>query len=107
MSKFSAESTLFGIYIGTDKLCILRFGTLSGVSPRMRLDLFVNTMWADAKYQGKITLKNSDIWRPLVSVQDAARAIRFAIEHDFYGVFNVAGGNFTVGAVAESIENRI
>lgn len=53
---------------------ILRMATVYGLSKRMRFDLVVNTLIMNATTKGKIILYSGEQWRPLVHVQDAARA---------------------------------
>ena len=56
-----------------------------------------------------ITVNNPSIWRPILSIDDAATAYIRAIEanQNISGVFNVASGNYTVGEVADLIKSAI
>lgn len=87
----------------------LRQGTVCGHSPRMRLDLIVNTMFKTAMTQGRITVNNAAIWRPVYDLRDCVEAYVRAIQadHEVSGVFNVCSGNFTVGAVADLVKEEV
>ena len=87
----------------------LRQGTVSGYSPRMRLDLVVNTMFKCAIADGVVTVNNPAIWRPILSVRDAASAYIRSIEANsgISGVFNVASGNYTVGEIADYVSDGV
>ena len=63
----------------------LRFSTACGMSVRLRLDLVLNDFVASAMSQGKITvMSDGSPWRPLVDVNDMARAIDWAIQGEHY-----------------------
>lgn len=87
----------------------LRKGTVCGYSPRMRLDLVVNTMFKSAIANGVITVNNPAIWRPILSVRDAASAYIRSIEAnpEISGIFNVASGNYTVGEIADYVKDGV
>ncbi len=87
----------------------IRKGTVSGYSPRMRLDLVVNTMFKSAVTNGVITVNNPSIWRPVLSVRDAAYAYIRSIEanSEISGIFNIASGNFTVGEIADYVRDGV
>jgi nucleoside-diphosphate-sugar epimerase len=87
----------------------LRQGTVSGYSPRMRLDLVVNTMFKSAITERVITVNNPSIWRPVLDIRDAASAYTRAIEAhpDISGVFNIASGNYTVGEIADYVKEGV
>jgi nucleoside-diphosphate-sugar epimerase len=91
----------------------LRLSTVFGLSPRMRFDLMVNTMTADAWRTGVVKVRGRDQWRPHVHVQDAARAFMTALdaERDLVAgeVFNVGADhlNRTIGAVAELVREVV
>ena len=59
----------------------LRFATACGMSDRLRLDLVLNDFVTSALTRGEITvLSDGSPWRPLIDVQDMARAIDWAIQ---------------------------
>ncbi len=93
---------------GFSTICF-RQGTVSGYSPRMRLDLIVNTMFKSAIEKKEITVNNPSIWRPILSIEDACNAYIRAIEasKDISGIFNIASGNYTVGETADLVKNSL
>ncbi|MEX2704317.1 MAG: NAD-dependent epimerase/dehydratase family protein, partial [Candidatus Freyrarchaeum guaymaensis] len=64
--KLKAEQALREIADGNFSPTILRFGTLYGVSPRMRFDLVINLLTAKAIFDKKITIEGGLQWRPFV-----------------------------------------
>ena len=59
----------------------LRNGTVYGVSPRMRFDTVFNDLMGAAVTTGKVTLySDGKPWRPVVHVQDVARAFLAVLE---------------------------
>ncbi len=56
-----------------------------------------------------ITINNPSIWRPILSIEDAATAYIRAIEADqrISGIFNIASGNYTVGEVGDLVRTVI
>jgi nucleoside-diphosphate-sugar epimerase len=56
-----------------------------------------------------ITINNPSIWRPLLSIEDAATAYIRAIEANYRlsGIFNVASGNYTVGEVGDLVKATV
>ena len=87
----------------------LRKGTISGYSPRMRFDLIINTMFKCAMKDHMITINNPSIWRPILSIDDAATEYTRAIEANqrISGIFNIASGNYTVGEVGDLVKATI
>ena len=58
----------------------LRFATACGMSPRLRLDLVLNDFVACAVSAREISvLSDGSPWRPLIDVEDMARAVEWAI----------------------------
>jgi nucleoside-diphosphate-sugar epimerase len=72
----------------------------------MRYDLLINTMFKCAMDEGVIHVNDPAIWRPFLSIEDAAMAYTRAVEanESINGIFNVASGNHTVGEVADLVK---
>lgn len=109
ISKLQGEHSVLQMIDDDFSVIAFRQGTVSGYSPRMRLDLIVNTMFKTAIEKKEITVNNPAIWRPILSIQDAASAYIRAIEANFdiSGIFNIGSGNYTVGEVADRVKDAI
>ena len=92
----------------------LRFATACGMSDRLRLDLVLNDFVACAITSGEITvLSDGTPWRPLIDVEDMARAILWAIrrKQDKGGEFLAVNagrdeGNYQVRELAEAVARQ-
>lgn len=84
----------------------LRLGTVYGWSPGHRLDLVVNRMVYDATHGLGITV-NGNAARPLVHVEDVARAIVFMLDRPETGIYNVVGENWRMAALADEVAHRV
>ncbi|MBI2577863.1 MAG: NAD-dependent epimerase/dehydratase family protein [Candidatus Wildermuthbacteria bacterium] len=108
-TKIYAERELMRLMDENFSCTVLRFGTLYGVSYRMRFDLVVNTFAKKAIVDKEIFLFGGQQWRPLVHVHDAARAIYFCLEAPASKVsnqvFNVGGDreNYLISDLGEII----
>ncbi len=109
ISKLQGENAVLQMQDKNFSVIAFRQGTVSGYSPRMRLDLVVNTMFKFALTEGVITINNPAIWRPILAIQDAATAYIRAVESngDISGVFNVASGNYTVGEIGDLVKSGV
>lgn len=110
-SKLAVEEFLQTADLGSMKSVALRFGTACGFSMNMRLDLVLNEFVFSAIKSGKIKiLSNGQPWRPMIHVQDMARAICGALEiatAKQCEIFNVglSGGNWRVVELAEAVKS--
>jgi nucleoside-diphosphate-sugar epimerase len=109
ISKLQGEQAVMHLMDKDFSVISLRKGTVCGYSPRMRLDLIINTMFKAALRDETITVNNPSIWRPILSIEDAASAYIRAVEanHDISGIFNVASGNYTVGEIGDLVKMAI
>src|SRR5581483_1657778 len=109
ISKLQGEQAVNQLADENFSVISLRKGTISGYSPRMRLDLIINTMFKSAIRDRVITVNNPSIWRPILSIDDACTAYIRTIEANakISGVYNIASGNHTVGEVADLIRTAI
>jgi nucleoside-diphosphate-sugar epimerase len=107
ISKLQGEQAVMQMSEKGFSVICFRQGTVSGYSPRMRLDLIVNTMFRCAMEQKAIVINNPSIWRPILGIEDACNAYIRAVEanEDISGIFNIASGNYTVGETADIVQN--
>jgi nucleoside-diphosphate-sugar epimerase len=103
-AKVAAENLVLGI---DDALCssVLRFGTICGLSPRMRFDLLVSEMARAAALNQPIRIFAPEAWRPFLHVRDAAAAIAHVLstprELIRGKVFNIVGQNYQKRGLVE------
>ena len=97
-SKVRAEEALHELADSGFSPVFMRNATAFGASPRLRLDVVLNNLAAWAHTTGRIRLlSDGSAWRPLVHVQDIARATLALLEapralvHD--QSFNVGSAN--------------
>jgi nucleoside-diphosphate-sugar epimerase len=109
VSKLQGEKALLALAEENFKVICIRQGTVCGFSPRMRLDLAMNTMFKNAMQNHKIELSNHRIWRPILGMDDLCDAYQKAIEFDEMGghVFNISSFNTTVGDLAKSVTSFV
>lgn len=109
ISKLQGEQAIMQLCDDSFSVISLRKGTVSGYSPRMRLDLMINTMFMTALRDLTITVNNPAIWRPILGIGDAASAYIRAIEASpsVSGIFNIASANHTVGEVADLVRTSV
>lgn len=109
ISKLQGESAAMQLMDDTFSVICLRQGTLSGFSPRMRLDLAVNTMFKTAMQKKEVIINNPSIRRPIFGTLDMIDAYTKSVECDtnISGVFNVASKNYTVGEIGEIVHAMV
>jgi nucleoside-diphosphate-sugar epimerase len=91
--KYLLESETRSDFIPT----ALRFGTVYGLSSRMRFDLTVNEFVRELTLGKQLTVYGPQFWRPYIHIDDAARAYIHILESDAqkvdHNVFNVGDTN--------------
>ena len=108
ISKLQGEYSVMKMADEGFRPIAMRKGTVGGWSSRMRFDLVVNTMTKYALSQGKITVHNPNLWRPLIDMRDVVTAYRKAImcSLNISEVFNICGENYTIGRLANDVVNE-
>jgi nucleoside-diphosphate-sugar epimerase len=109
ISKLQCEKGITILEDNNFKPILFRKGTVGGWSPKMRFDLVVNTMLMTALTKKKITINSPKLWRPLIDIKDVIQAYELAIEVDLdiTGVYNISGGNYTIGDLGKLIFNNL
>ena len=95
-SKVLAEQAISQLAGDGFSPTFLRNGTVYGVSPRMRFDTVLNDLVGTAVATGKVVVhSDGKPWRPVVHVQDVARAFMTVLQAPVEKVHNQA---FNTGA---------
>ena len=103
-SKVEAEAGIGALATESFSPTSLRNATAYGLSPRIRFDLVVNNLVAWAFTTGRVHLKSDgSAWRPLVHVEDIARAFVAVLEAPREAVH---GRVFNIGVTEECYQIR-
>jgi nucleoside-diphosphate-sugar epimerase len=101
-TKLAAEK----LVLQWDNTLAFRLGTLYGIGDehsRVRLDLVANALTYKAMKGETLKVFGGDQWRPILHVKDVASAIRFGIENDLAGLYNLVDENCTILDIARRI----
>jgi nucleoside-diphosphate-sugar epimerase len=84
----------------------LRFATVFGMSPRMRLDLLINDfVWKAAK-EGTIVIYEGHFKRTCLHVRDAVSALQYAMNNLADGMYNVVSFSASKLEICEAINRQ-
>ena len=103
-TKMISERVLLSYQDSILVQCI-RPATICGYSPRMRLDLAVNMLTAQAVANGKITVFGGDQTRPNIHMGDMIRVYQHFLERgeDLAGIYNAGFENISIMDIARKV----
>ena len=112
VSKLNSERALLSMSSRSFAVSCMRNATCYGVSPRMRFDMVLNNFIAYLVTSGKIRiLSDGTAWRPLIHVEDIARAYVATLESDidnvYSEVFSIGSENFTIRNLADVARSAV
>jgi nucleoside-diphosphate-sugar epimerase len=91
-------------YSGKMIVQIVRPATVCGFSPRMRLDVAVNLLTAQAFSKGTVTVLGGGQVRPNIHIEDVTDLYLFLVDHpELAGVYNAGFENLSILNIAEMV----
>jgi nucleoside-diphosphate-sugar epimerase len=83
----------------------LRFGSVNGWSPNMRLDLMINAMTMSAIQSKKVNVFNGHAHRPILSIEDLCNSVKTIIEckQDKRGIYNLNSFNENILEIGKKV----
>jgi nucleoside-diphosphate-sugar epimerase len=113
-SKIEMEKAALDAEANDFEVTISRMATVFGRAPRMRFDLIINVMTLAAVQNARIfVLGGGQQWRPMIHVEDAARALRLLLDAPAEVVsgkiFNTGSTslNYRVGRIARMVAHEV
>ncbi len=103
LTKWDAEKTIFSIEDDNFQPTVLRFGTLYGLSDRMRFDLVINYLTQKLLLEKEGKIFGGEQWRPFVHVKDTVKGIILALESPIEKVGNQI---YNVGSTKENYQMK-
>lgn len=85
----------------------LRFGTVNGWAPNLRVDVMINSMYHSVQNGTGIQVSNRHISRAMLGIEDLCRAMLKCIERPTPGIYNLASFNATVGEIARAVSDKL
>jgi nucleoside-diphosphate-sugar epimerase len=87
----------------------LRFGSVNGWSPNMRLDLMINSMTISGEKNGQVIVMNGHAHRPILSTNDLVRAVDTIVntEENNRGVYNLASVNHNIAEIGKKVADYL
>jgi nucleoside-diphosphate-sugar epimerase len=95
-------------YLQRENALIFRLGTVFGVSDaysRLRMDLAVNYMTANAHTKGTLTVFGGDQWRPFIHVKDVGEIMAHNLDRPVRGIYNLATINQQIKDLARTVSD--
>jgi len=89
------------------KVIGLRFGTVNGWSPQLRIDVMMNSMVHNIFTGKNLIVMNKHINRAILGIEDLCKAIDSCIKTPISGIYNLSSFNTTVEEISTIISNKL
>ena len=106
LSAYAETKAKAETFLKDKNALMFRLGTVFGVADdfaRLRMDLAVNYMTANALQKGALSVFGGSQWGPLIHVKDIGRVIVDNLDNEITGVYNLAQQNKQIKDLGEAI----
>ena len=107
ITKYALDLVAHQAITNGKKVVGLRYGTVNGWAPNLRVDVMINSMVHSAINTGKVFITNNTINRALLGIEDLGRAVKSIIENPKPGIYNLASFNTEVGTIGEIVAEKL
>lgn len=110
-AKYKLEAERIFLDAGLDCATMVRFATICGYAPRLRLDLVVNIFASHALINNRIKVFGGRQFRPNIHIRDVVRSYMVLLEappRDIDGkIYNVGSKNMSLNEIAYMVQSVI
>lgn len=107
ITKYALDQQAMIANLQGRKVIGLRFGTVNGWAPNLRVDVMINAMYETVQQGRPIQVTNKHISRAILGVEDLCRAITACVDQPVPGIYNLASFNHTVGEIAAVVGEKL
>jgi nucleoside-diphosphate-sugar epimerase len=107
VTKYALDQQATIVNLCGKRVIGLRFGTVNGWAPNLRVDVMINSMYHSVQNGTGIQVTNKHISRAMLGIEDLCRAVVRCIEQPVPGIYNLSSFNATVGEVAEAVKIKL
>lgn len=107
VTKYALDQQAIIANLRDKRVIGLRFGTVNGWAPNLRVDVMINSMYHSVQNNRGIQVMNKNISRAMLGIEDLCRAVLRCIERPVPGIYNLASFNSTVGEIADAVSKKL
>jgi UDP-glucose 4-epimerase len=107
VTKYALDQQAIIANLNGRRIIGLRFGTVNGWAPNLRVDVMINSMYHSVQMGTGIQLMNKQISRAILGIEDLCRAVNSCIERPVPGIYNLASFNATVSEIAKAVSAKL
>jgi nucleoside-diphosphate-sugar epimerase len=107
VTKYALDQQAIIANLNGRRVIGLRFGTVNGWAPNLRVDVMINSMYHSVQMGTGIQVMNKQISGAMLGIEDLCRAVNRCIERPVPGIYNLASFNATVGEIAKAVSAKL
>ena len=107
VTKYALDQQAIIANLNDRRVIGLRFGTVNGWAPNLRVDVMINSMYHSVQNSTGIQVMNKQISRAMLGIEDLCRAVIRCIEQPTPGIYNLSSFNATVAEIADAVSNKL
>ena len=107
VTKYALDQQAIIANLNGRRVIGLRFGTVNGWAPNLRVDVMINSMYHSVQNGTGIQVMNKQISRAMLGIEDLCRAVVRCIEQPAPGIYNLSSFNATVADITDAVSKKL